>query len=167
MEVEEFSKRTIDLNNNLERLMPALSAHVDQSPEAAVNRVRMHCPEDADKLLGGRVRIINVWRPLSRVKSWPLVVCQSQSVHSDDLVACDIVRRQFVGETLFSKFNPRHRWMYLSDQDVDEPVLMKIYDSNSEGQAQFCLHASSPIHSVGRDETRESIELRFLVFSEI
>lgn len=31
MEVEEFSKRTIDLNNNLERLMPALSAHVGKS----------------------------------------------------------------------------------------------------------------------------------------
>ncbi|KAI0051167.1 hypothetical protein FA95DRAFT_1580738 [Auriscalpium vulgare] len=39
--------------------------HVDQSFEGGIARVRRHLPEDADRLLQGRVRIINVWRPIA------------------------------------------------------------------------------------------------------
>ncbi len=38
--------------------------HIDQAYEASIQRVKDHLPEDADRLLESRVRIINVWRPI-------------------------------------------------------------------------------------------------------
>ena len=104
---------------------------------------------EADKLLKGRVRIIkyvppaildssvltkysSVWRPLQKVKAWPLAFCDARTVRPDDLVACDIVRRRYVGETYFGKYNPDQKWYYISDLEDDDVVLLKIYDSDPD-----------------------------------
>lgn len=45
---------------------PVLRVHTDQTPSAAVGRVRAVLPShEAEELLRGRVGIINVWRPLN------------------------------------------------------------------------------------------------------
>lgn len=112
---------------------------------------------NAEKLLEGRVRIIkqvfenqllnkcfnlavsyiseltclsSVWRPLQEVTSWPLAICDSRSVEQRDLIACDIVRRTYVGETYFGLHNETQRWCYLSEQAPHEISLLKIYDSS-------------------------------------
>ena len=49
--------------------------HIDQTYDASVARVHRHLGEDADRLLKGRVRIINVWRPIHNpVAHKPLAV---------------------------------------------------------------------------------------------
>ena len=49
--------------------------HIDQTYDASVKRVYHHLGEDADRLLKGRVRIINVWRPIQHpVAHKPLAV---------------------------------------------------------------------------------------------
>lgn len=70
-----------------------------------------------------------MWRPLQKVESWPLAVCDSRSVDEKDLVACDIIRRRYIGETYFGLQNEAQRWAYLSEQMPDEVCLLKIYDS--------------------------------------
>ena len=128
-----------------------------------------------------------MWRPLGKVKSWPLALCDARTLKADDLVTCDIVRRRYVGETYFGKYNPDQRWHYLSDMDFDDVILLKVYDSDSDvaakresvppptpslywhfGLTSFagCLHASFPLEGAGRDVLRESIELRILAFTE-
>lgn len=72
----------------------------------------------------------SVWRPLKTVKSWPLAVCDSQTVQKSDLVLNDLVRRKYIGESYFAKYNPGHRWHYLSEQGNDEVTVLKIYDSD-------------------------------------
>jgi hypothetical protein len=76
------------------------------------------------------------------VQSWPLAVCDSRTVSQDDLVTCDIVRRRYVGETYFGKFNPDQRWYYLPDMEEDEVMLIKVYDSKSGVAAKRKLRPS-------------------------
>lgn len=78
------------------------------------------------------VLIISIWRPLRRVQDWPLAVCDGQTVKSDDLVASDNIRTKYIGENLFAKYSPDYRWYYLSEQEPDEVLLLKIYDSDSK-----------------------------------
>jgi hypothetical protein len=68
-----------------------------------------HLPEEADKLLRGRVEIINVWRPIKTVQRDPLAVAEASSVEEKDLVVTELIYPNRRGETLAVKFDPGHR----------------------------------------------------------
>ena len=53
------------MDSQTEGLGPALRVHVDQSRNAAVQRVIENMGEDAERLLKGRYQIVNLWRPLA------------------------------------------------------------------------------------------------------
>lgn len=64
------------------------------------------------------------------------------------------------------KWEERHRWVYLGEMDVDEVVVVGIYDSGKEGEGQGmgCVH-SSFLPEVGEWQgERASVEIRVLVF---
>ncbi len=87
----------------------------------------------------------SIWRPLAKVRSWPLALCDARTVDPSDLVTCDIVRRRYVGETYFGKYNQAQQWFYLSDMDVNELVLVKVYDSDPDVSAKRKRDAENPI----------------------
>ena len=61
--------------------------HIDQTYDASVKRVHYHLPDEAERLLKGRVRIINVWRPIQNpVAHKPLAVADWRTVDQQDLV---------------------------------------------------------------------------------
>ncbi|KAK4224665.1 hypothetical protein QBC38DRAFT_484888 [Podospora fimiseda] len=163
---DEFSKRTVNLEDGFDPLLPATHPHVDQSMKGAILRVKRHMGDEADELLRGRVRVINIWRPLDKVRSWPLALCDARTVRDEDLVTCDIVRRRYVGETLFSKHAPEQMWYYLSNMDKNDVALIKVYDSDSKVEAKRCVHASFELNDDRSLPPRESIELRALVFTK-
>ncbi|KAJ5750194.1 hypothetical protein N7533_007222 [Penicillium manginii] len=151
---------------------PVNRAHVDQTPRAAADRVRLHVsdPEEAEKLLAGRYRIVNVWRPLTAepVQSAPLAFASAQSVDGEDLVPIQHRYPHRTGETMGVKFNPRQEWRYWSGMSRDERLLLKC--SDSEGLkggdvAQWVPHTAfwDPRTPDGA-RLRESIEVRALVF---
>ncbi len=74
---------------------------------------------------------LSVWRPLKKVENWPLAFCDRKSVQKGDLIAADFVRRDYAGETYFLKYSPDYKWHYMSDQERDDVVLFKIYDSST------------------------------------
>jgi hypothetical protein len=80
---------------------------------------------------GGRFAIINVLRNIAPepVASWPLALCDAQSVHPDDLVVFEIRYQDRIGENYFSKFNTDHRWYYYSEISRDQARLIKQWDS--------------------------------------
>ena len=88
---------------------PVQRVHIDQSYSAALSRVPHHLPEEADKLLQGRVEIINVWRPIKTVQRDPLAVAEASSVEEKDLVVTELIYPNRRGETLAVKFDPGHR----------------------------------------------------------
>ncbi|CAK7244929.1 MAG: hypothetical protein STHCBS139747_006492 [Sporothrix thermara] len=58
MDPDEFSKKTINLEDGFDPLLPATHPHVDQSTTGAIRRVQRHLGDEAHELLKGRVRII-------------------------------------------------------------------------------------------------------------
>jgi hypothetical protein len=145
---------------------PATRVHVDQTDVSGRNRVREHLPEEADELLRGRVQVINLWRPIrGPVRDAPLAMCDAQTLAPDDLVASDLIYPNRNGETYSVKFNPNHRWYYIPEMTADEALLLKCYDSATDGRTRFGPHTAFIDPTTPPDTPpRESIELRTLVF---
>lgn len=145
---------------------PARRIHVDHTAKSGPERVRAWLPDEADDLLRGRVQIINLWRPIrGPVYDAPLAVCDALSVSAADLVPADLVYQDRTGETYAVTYNPAHRWFYLSHMTPDEGLLLKCYDSKTDGQARFAPHTAFNDPTAPADAPpRESIELRTLVF---
>ena len=145
---------------------PAKIVHNDYTFKSAPRRVRDHLPEEADQLLSNRFAEINVWRAIrGPIESSPLALCDARSLRPDDVVPCDLVYRDRVGETYGFTYNPTHRWYYFPRMERNEAILLKCYDSKDDGRARFTAHTSfddptSPPNAA----PRESIEVRALVF---
>jgi len=145
---------------------PATRVHVDQTVASGPNRVREHLGDEADELLKGRVQVINLWRPIrGPVRDAPLAMCDGTSVAADDLVASDLIYPNRRGETYSVKFNPAHRWFYFPEMTPDEALLLKCYDSATDGRTRFGPHTAFVDPTTPADAApRERIELRALVF---
>jgi hypothetical protein len=145
---------------------PATRVHVDHTAKSGPQRVRDFMGDEADSLLRGRVQVINLWRPIrGPLRDAPLAVCDARSVAPNDLVASDLVYQHRVGETYAVTFNPSHRWFYVPDMQPDEALLLKCFDSATDGRARFAPHTAFEDPTAPADILpRESIELRTLVF---
>jgi hypothetical protein len=145
---------------------PATRIHVDQTDASGANRVREHLPAEADELLKGRVQVINLWRPIrGPLRDTPLALCDAASVATEDLIASDLIYPSRQGETYSVKFNPDHRWFYFPEMTADQALLLKCYDSATDGRARFAPHTAFVDPTTPADAPpRESIELRTLVF---
>ena len=139
--------------------------HIDQTFEASVNRVRRHLGDDAERLLKSRVRIINVWRPIGYpVYHKPLAVSDWRYLDHNDLVPVRFIYPHRVGGTYSVRYNPQHKWHYLSNQTPDEVTLIKCYDSK-EDKARLTPHSAFLDDRSPKDAPqRQSIEVRALVF---
>lgn len=145
---------------------PVPRVHVDHTEKSGPQRVRDLLPDEAGQLLWGRVQIINIWRPIrGPLQDSPLAVCDAQTVAPEQLIASDLVYPNRVGETYSVCYDPAHRWFYFPDMRTDEVLLLKCYDSKTDGRARFAPHTAFTDPSTPPGATpRESIELRALVF---
>ena len=145
---------------------PAKIVHNDYSFKSAPRRVRDLLPEEVDRLLKNRFAEINVWRAIrGPIESSPLALCDARSLRQEDVVPCDLVYRERVGETYGFTYNPKHRWYYFPRLERNEAILLKCYDSKEDGRARFTAHTSFDDPNSPPDAApRESIEVRALVF---
>jgi len=147
---------------------PVGRAHVDQTLVSGPQRLREILGEAAASWSRRRFAIINVWRPLfGPVEDAPLAVCDARSVAARDLVACDLVFRDRLGETYALAFSPKQRWYYYPRMRRGEVLLLKCYDSR-EDVARFSPHTAFDDPATPREaRPRESIELRcFVAFDD-
>lgn len=114
----------------------------------------------------GRVQVINLWRPIKGpLLDTPLAMCDGASVAQKDLVASDLIYPNRRGETYSVTYHPSHKWFYFSEMQVHEALLLKCYDSASDGRTRFGPHTAFTDPTTPADAPpRESIELRALVF---
>jgi hypothetical protein len=145
---------------------PATRVHVDQTVTSGANRVREHLPDEAEELLKGRVQVINLWRPIrGPLRDSPLAMLDGTTVKESDLVASDLIYPNRSGETYSVTYSPDHRWFYFPEMTPDEAVLLKCYDSATDGPTRFGPHTAFVDPTAPADAApRESIELRTLVF---
>jgi hypothetical protein len=95
------------------------------------------------------VAFVNLWRPIvGPVLDNPLAVCEAHSVSPEDLVPTDILHfgeddlavPRHSGQIYSVRHNPEHRWFYVSEMLPDEALLLKCYDSRTDGRARFMPH---------------------------
>lgn len=124
--------------------------------------------EDAAALLEGRYQIINAWRPIRTIRKDPLAVADANSVSDDDLVPVKLIYPDREGETCsvkkWKEGDNGHKWYYLNEQTPEEVLLIKCFDSKSDGRARRVPHTSFIDEEREGDEARQSIEVRALVF---
>jgi hypothetical protein len=145
---------------------PVTRIHGDYTEISGPQRVRDLMGAEADDLLTRRFAVVNVWRPIrGPLREAPLAVCDAGSVAPGDLVAQDLIYRDRTGEIYGLTYNPAHRWYYAPAMRADEALLLKCYDSLTDGRARFMPHTSFADPDAPADMLpRESIELRTLAF---
>ena len=145
---------------------PATRVHVDHTERSGPQRVCDLLGDEAETLLKGRLQVINLWRPIrGPLRDMPLALCDAGSVAPTDLVASDLIYRNRTGEIYSVTYDPGQRWYYVPDMQPDEALLLKCYDSATDGRARFMPHSAFEDPTAPADTLpRESIELRTLVF---
>ncbi|KAK6340894.1 hypothetical protein TWF696_009207 [Orbilia brochopaga] len=152
---------------------PVGRVHVDHTTKGTHDRVRLHCPDRAEDLLSRRVQLINVWRPIQHPASdHPLACAVYRTIDpATDLIPTllDNPPPMPKGELYSVKYNPKHEWYYAKDMQVDEVMLIKIFDS--EGLKEGSDVAVMAAHTAFDDPAtpvdapkRQSIEVRCLLF---
>ena len=147
---------------------PVSRVHNDYTAQSALRRVRDVVPaEDAERLLRHRIIEVNVWRPIrGPLQTMPLAVLDAKSLGPGDLVACDLIYRDRVGEIYYVAHRSQHEWYYFPDMRREEALLLKCFDTDAS-VTQFGAHAAfrhprTPANGL----PRESIEARtFALFA--
>ena len=143
-----------------------LLVHSDYTPASGPQRVRDVLPDEADALLRKRVAFFNVWKPLyRRVEELPLAMIDAQSHDGADFLRMDLKYRERTGEIYVMRYSPLHRWHYFPGMDARQALLLKTYDSETDGRCRFMGHTAfeDPTTPSGAPK-RESIEVRTMAF---
>jgi hypothetical protein len=146
---------------------PVPVIHNDYTLRSGPQRVRdLLEPAEAQHYLQHRFVEVNVWRPIANtpVLTTPLAVADAQSIALEDFIATDLVYADRVGEIYQLAFNPEHRWYYFPKMHKGEIMLLKCYDSATDGRARFTAHTAFKDPTAPADAApRESIEVRTLI----
>ncbi|KAL8716040.1 MAG: hypothetical protein Q9225_006272, partial [Loekoesia sp. 1 TL-2023] len=141
---------------------PVNRVHIDQTNKSGPQRVRHHLPSEADELLKGRVRIINVWRPLKPpIAAHPLAFADSQTVPNEAMVGIEHRYPDRTGETAAVRWTEGQRWWYWSGMEEGERLLLECFDSEKGGRVP---HSAFVDPRSEEGVGRESVEVRALVF---
>lgn len=140
--------------------------HNDYTEWSGPQRVRDLLPDEAEQLLSGHFAIIQVWRPIRYpVETFPLAMCDAQSISPNDLIVTERRHPNRIGQTYSIGYNPDHRWFWFPLQRREEAIVFKVYDSLKDGRARFCAHTAFDDPTAPPNaRPRESIEIRTLAF---
>lgn len=149
---------------------PVRQVHNDYTEASAPMRVAQLLGENeaARRFASGRVSQVNLWRPLNRtVEALPLALVDAGTVRPTDLRRTALIYPDREGEIYGLSHNRAHRWTYFPRMTPDEAILIKGYDSATDGRARFTPHSGFDDPSTPADApARESIEVRAFLFHE-
>lgn len=156
-----------DLKQQTEVHRPAvLLVHSDYTPKSGPQRVRDLLGAEADALLARRVAFFNVWKPLfETVEELPLALCDDTTASPDDLLIMELKYAERTGEIYVMRHAPGHRWYYFPRMTPGQAILLKTYDSATDGRARFAGHTAFEDPTTPPNAPkRQSIELRTMAF---
>jgi len=173
------ARRVLVFDHTIRKRMPAdlkvqttvqrpavLLVHSDYTVASGPQRVRDLLPDEADALLQRRVAFFNVWKPLyRRVEELPLTMCDATTHAPDDMLRMELKYRERSGEIYVMRYSPQHRWFYFPQMEAQHALLLKTYDSETDGRARFMGHTAFEHPDTPPDAPRrESIEVRTMAF---
>jgi hypothetical protein len=145
---------------------PVRVVHNDYTPRSGPQRVRDLLGGEAEAALARRYAFINVWRPINGpVLEAPLGVCDARSVRPEQWIENEMRYPDRKGETYVAQWDGAHRWYYYPRMKSSEVLLIKCYDSATDGRARFSAHSAFDDPTAPADAPkRESIEIRTIAF---
>lgn len=171
VEIFDDTRRAASIERQREQGIrePADIVHNDYTARSGIKRLRDHFADDteqADELLQRRFAIVNVWRSIAgTIYNHPLTLCDATTVSPEHLVSVERRAEERIGELQVALHDPAQRWYYYPDMRMNEALLIKTFDSATDGRARFTVHTSCEIPGAPPDAPpRESIETRCLLF---
>ena len=145
---------------------PVMLVHCDYTPNSGPTRLRQLLPGEAEGLLSRRMAFYNFWKPLRRpVEERPLAMCDVTSSSEDDFVTMALRYRERNGEIFVMRHSPQHKWWYFPKMTPEHVVLLKTYESETDGRARFVGHSAFMDPTTSPNAPfRESIEIRTIAF---
>ncbi|MDT0634477.1 CmcJ/NvfI family oxidoreductase [Spectribacter hydrogenoxidans] len=166
VEIFDHTRRR-DGGGDAQAKQPASRVHNDYTDWSGAQRVRdVLGAEEAARLRDTPFAQINVWRSIAGpVKRSPLALLDATSLDPDDLIGTDMHYPDRVGEIYHLAYNPAQRWLYFPDIGPASAILIKGFDSRTDGRARFTPHSAfTDPRTRPEDPARESIEVRTLAF---
>lgn len=151
---------------NTSQRAPVMLVHCDYTAESGPVRVRQLLGDEAEDLLSRRVAFFNVWKPIHRtVEERPLAMCDVTSAPQDDFFKLHLRYRDRNGENYVMRYSPTHRWWYFPKMTTDQVIILKTYESETDGRARFVGHTAFEDPTSPADAPmRESVEIRTIAF---
>ncbi|MEM9073148.1 MAG: CmcJ/NvfI family oxidoreductase [Myxococcota bacterium] len=143
---------------------PAGQIHVDYTetsgPQRAADVLGVERVEAA--LRAGKAIVqVNAWRPIvGPVRRSPLAFADASSIRPGDLIATDQVFPERIGEIYHLRARADQRFGYFPNMTSDEVVLIKGWDSRTDGRARFTPHSAFALPNSDAAPARRSIEVR-------
>ncbi|KAI9708234.1 MAG: hypothetical protein M1820_004188 [Bogoriella megaspora] len=158
--------RKLTQETNTSQRAPVMLVHCDYTAGSGPLRVRQLLGDEAEDLLSRRVAFINVWKPIrSVVEEIPLAMCDATTSAAEDFFKLYLRYRDRTGENYVMRCSPRHKWWYFPKITPEQAILLKTYDSETDGRARFVSHSAFLDPTTRSDApTRESIEIRTIAF---
>ena len=171
VEIFDDTRRTNSLERQRDQGIrePAAIVHNDYTARSGIKRLRDHFAgneNEANELLQRRFAIVNVWRSIGgTIYNHPLTLCDATTVKPSELVSMERRADDRIGELQVALFDPEQQWYYFPDMRMDEALLFKTFDSETDGRTRFTVHSSFDDPNAAPDAPpRESIETRCLLF---
>ncbi len=121
--------------------------------------------DEAEDLLSRRVAFLNVWKPLNKVEERPLAMCDVTSSPKEDFFKLYLHYRDRVGENYLMRHSPNHKWWYFPQMTPEQVIILKTYESETDGRARFVGHSAFEDPNSAPDAPpRESVEIRTIAF---
>ena len=150
---------------------PSVAAHVDLTLKSLRDQIVLSVGEkEAEPLLKRDFVNLNLWRPLKKVESKPLCLCDAETVERDEDMKIAGIINSFRNEgeppvpyreSYNMMWRPRHRWYYVPDMEPDELLVFKLGDSRNK---QLCPHTAFDLPGSEHAAPRESFEIRTIAF---
>ncbi len=171
IEIFDNTKRSTSLERRKLKMIREAAdiVHNDYTSRSGVKRLRDHFaddPDEAEKLLQRRFTIVNVWRSIAGpIYNYPLVLCDATTLKPEDLVSVERRAEDRIGELQVLLHNPEQSWYYFPEMQMNEALLFKTFDSETDGRTRFTVHSSFEDPDAPENAPpRESIETRCLLF---
>jgi hypothetical protein len=152
---------------------PASMIHSDYSYDgawqrfdSADNRADLDFPERWETLKQTRWAALSLWRPLRTVTRDALACGDKTTIPDEMLRTWNNMRATGLGHQAWAvTYSPSQQFYYRSQMDIDDIILIKLFDTHTNGHARCCPHTSFQTED-DHGSARDSIETRVLVFWE-
>jgi hypothetical protein len=173
------AKRVVVFDHTIRRRLPAdlsqqttvkrpavMLVHSDYTPKSGEQRVKDLLPEEAEALLQNRVAFYNVWKSIGDpIEELPLAMCDAQTSSDEDMLLMELKYKERTGEIYVMRHAPQHKWYYFPNMQPDDALLLKTYDSETDGRARFMGHTAFEDPTSKPDaKQRQSVEVRTMAF---